>query len=128
VARHITDLTMFAWLISGADDFDLTVTATGAVLGDEPAVTGVRVGETAEFTTPLPRATASRLGLPADVDISSRASSSTRPAVGGQPPERGDRHDPDPLAASAGLVLRSGRSGRDLRRCRTPSRPEGTPM
>ena len=68
VARHITDLTMFAWLISGADDFDLTVTATGAVLGDEPAVTGVRVGETAEFTTPLPRATASRLGLPADVD------------------------------------------------------------
>jgi hypothetical protein len=67
VAGDITDLTMVAWLISGADDFDLTVTVTGAVLGDEPAVTGVRVGETAQCTTPLPRDTASRLGLPADV-------------------------------------------------------------
>ena len=70
VARNITDLTltMFAWLISGADDFDLTVTGTGMVPGGEPVVTGVRVGETAQVSTPLPRATASRLGLPADVD------------------------------------------------------------
>ena len=68
VGRQVTDLTTFAWLICGADDFDLTVTATGAVLGDEPAVTGVRVGETAQLSTPLPRATASRLGLPTDVD------------------------------------------------------------
>jgi hypothetical protein len=68
VARHLTDLTMLAWLISGAEDFDLTVTATGARLDDEPAVTGVRIGETTRVSTPLPRAAASRLGLPADVD------------------------------------------------------------
>lgn len=68
IARHLTDFTMFAWLIGGAEDFDLTVTETGTRLGDEPAVTGVRVGETAEVTTPLPRETAAHLGLPDDVD------------------------------------------------------------
>jgi hypothetical protein len=65
---QLTDLTTLLWMLGGADDFDLTVTGTGAVVGDEPVVTGVRVAETSQVSTPLPRATAARLGLPADVD------------------------------------------------------------
>src|SRR2546421_5676360 len=63
VARHLTDLSMFAWLISGADDYTLTVTETGARLDDEPAVTGGRGGGTAGGTTPPPRDTPARPGV-----------------------------------------------------------------
>ena len=65
---HLTDPAVLVWVLCGADDFDLTVTAVDAVLDGEPAVTGVRVAETSRVTTPLPRAAAYRLGLPADVD------------------------------------------------------------
>ena len=67
-ALVLTDLTMLFWVLGEADDFDLTVTATDAVVGDRPAVTGVRIEETSQVSTPLPKATAARLGLPADVD------------------------------------------------------------
>lgn len=74
VARHLTgdrgetDLALLAWLFSGTEDFDLTITVTGQTLGGEPAVTGVRVAETCEISTPLPAETAARLGLPETVD------------------------------------------------------------
>jgi hypothetical protein len=46
---------------------DLTVVATGQLLGTEPAVTGIRVSETSRVRTPLPTETAERLGLPTTV-------------------------------------------------------------
>ncbi|HEX3788375.1 MAG TPA: hypothetical protein VHW44_10985 [Pseudonocardiaceae bacterium] len=76
VARHLTgdpqrgdaDLALLAWLISGTEDFDLTVTVTGQTLGGEPAVTGVRVAETCEISTPLTPEAAERLGLSSSVE------------------------------------------------------------
>nr|CTQ92296.1 hypothetical protein [Kibdelosporangium sp. MJ126-NF4] len=62
------DLLMLSWTLEAAHEFDLTVTATGETLGDEPAVTGVRVAETSRVSTPLPPDAADRLGLPTDVD------------------------------------------------------------
>ncbi|CAM3656969.1 hypothetical protein KIPE111705_19155 [Kibdelosporangium persicum] len=61
------DLLMLSWTLESAHEFDLTVTATGQVLGGEPAVTGVRVAETSHVSTPLPPEAAERLGLPTDV-------------------------------------------------------------
>ncbi|ONI70227.1 hypothetical protein ALI144C_46975 [Actinosynnema sp. ALI-1.44] len=62
------DLLMLSWTLEAVHEFDLTVTATGQTLGDEPAVTGVRVADTSHISTPLPRETAERLGLPTDVE------------------------------------------------------------
>jgi hypothetical protein len=75
-ARHMTgdpqrreaDLALFALSLSGVLDFDLTITATDQQLGDEPAVTGIRVSETAHVRMPLPAEAAARLGLPANVE------------------------------------------------------------
>jgi hypothetical protein len=67
-ALVLTDVTMLCWVLGEADDFDLTVTDTGASLEGRPAVTGVRIEETSRVSTPLPKAAAARLGLPADVD------------------------------------------------------------
>lgn len=62
------DLLMLSWTLEAAHEFDLTVTATGQTLGGEPAVTGVRVADTARVSTPLPPEAAERLGLPSDID------------------------------------------------------------
>ncbi|GAB3907654.1 hypothetical protein ACFQ1S_26440 [Kibdelosporangium lantanae] len=66
--RTEMDLVVFTWLFDAENEFDLTVTATGQHLGDEPAVTGVWVSETSRVTTPFPPEAAARLGLPSDVD------------------------------------------------------------
>jgi hypothetical protein len=66
--RRDTDLALFALSLSGVVDFDLTVTATDQHLGDEPAVTGIRISETAQVSVPLPAEVAERLGLPASVE------------------------------------------------------------
>jgi hypothetical protein len=66
--RFLTDLNLLMWVLGEAPDFELTVESTGAELNGEPAVVGVRLTETAQISTPLPRDTAARLGLPADVD------------------------------------------------------------
>lgn len=62
------NLMLFTFALESAVDFDLTVLATGQILGDEPAVTGIRVSETSHVRTPLPANMAERLGLPAGVD------------------------------------------------------------
>ena len=66
--RRDTDFALLALAISGAMDFDLTVTATDQQLGEEPAVTGVRVSETSQVKVPLPAEAAARLGLPTNID------------------------------------------------------------
>jgi uncharacterized protein YndB with AHSA1/START domain len=63
-----SDQLIFSWLLEAEDEFDLTVTATGETLGDHPAVTGVRVSETARVSLPLPTELAERLGLTSAVD------------------------------------------------------------
>jgi hypothetical protein len=65
--RAESDLVVFSWLLDAVNEFDLTVTAIGQTLGDEPAVTGVWVSETSRVSTPLPPETAEQLGLPGDV-------------------------------------------------------------
>jgi hypothetical protein len=67
-SRAERDLLIFTWLLDAVNEFDLTVTAVGETLNDEPAVTGVWVSETSRITTPLPRDAAARLGLPENVD------------------------------------------------------------
>lgn len=67
-ARTDVDIALSDLYITRANDFDITVTAVGQLLGDEPAVTGVRVTETARVSTPLDPQVAEALGLPADVD------------------------------------------------------------
>ena len=49
-------------------DFDLTVIETGQQLGREPAVTGIRISETARICVLLPPETAAELGLTPGVD------------------------------------------------------------
>ena len=49
-------------------EFDLTVTETGRRLGAEPAVTGVRISETARICVLLPPETTAELGLTPGVD------------------------------------------------------------
>ena len=49
-------------------DFDLTVIETGQQLGTEPAVTGIRISETARICVLLPPETAAELGLTPGVD------------------------------------------------------------
>jgi hypothetical protein len=61
------NLALFAETLDATIDFELTVVATGPVLGPEPAVTGIRVSETSRVRTPLPAETAERLGLPTNV-------------------------------------------------------------
>lgn len=51
-----------------ADDFDITLTAVGEWLGAEPAVTGVKVVESAHISTPLAAQMAEALGLSPEVD------------------------------------------------------------
>jgi hypothetical protein len=64
-----TDLLVFSWLLLDAvNEFDLTVTATGLTIGEEPAVTGVWVSESSRVSTPFPPEAAARLGLPANVN------------------------------------------------------------
>jgi|SRR6266487_1194342 hypothetical protein len=65
--RTEMDLVVFTWLFDAENEFDLTITATGQTLGDEPAVTGVWVSETSRVSTPFPPEAAARLGLPSDV-------------------------------------------------------------
>ena len=50
------------------DDFELTVTAVGGMLGADPAVTGVRFVDTSHVRTPLAPHVADALGLSRDVD------------------------------------------------------------
>ncbi|GDY31143.1 hypothetical protein [Gandjariella thermophila] len=66
--RAEADLVLLSWLLGGAEDFELTVTATGERLCGEPAVTGIRVDESSAVSTPLPPETAERLGLSRSVD------------------------------------------------------------
>jgi hypothetical protein len=62
-----SDLVVFTWLLESVNEFDLTVTATGLTLNDEPAVTGVWISESSRVSTPFPPEAAARLGLPASV-------------------------------------------------------------
>jgi hypothetical protein len=57
------DLTLLSWMFSGAEDFDLTVTAI-----DAETITGIRVSESSQISTPLPPAHAERLGLSTEVE------------------------------------------------------------
>ncbi|MGW0520670.1 hypothetical protein [Crossiella sp. NPDC003009] len=57
-----------AWLFSGPEEFELTVTGTGAVLGEQAAVTGVRVADRHNVSLPLPPEQAQRMGLPPGVE------------------------------------------------------------
>jgi hypothetical protein len=66
--RSEANFVLFTLAVESVVDFDLTVMATGQALGEEPAVTGVRVSETSHVRTPLPAETAERLGLSTDVD------------------------------------------------------------
>lgn len=65
--RSEANLALFAETLDATIDFELTVVATGQVLGTEPAVMGIRVSETSRVRTPLPAETAERLGLPTNV-------------------------------------------------------------
>ncbi|MBP2323594.1 hypothetical protein JOF56_003979 [Kibdelosporangium banguiense] len=65
--RTEADLLIFSFLLDSVHEFDLTVTAIGQTLGDEPAVTGVRVSETSRVSLPLPPEMAARMGLPSNV-------------------------------------------------------------
>jgi hypothetical protein len=66
--RSEANLVLFTLALEAVVDFDLTVMETGQALGEEPAVTGVRVSESSHVRTPLPTEAAERLGLPTDVD------------------------------------------------------------
>ncbi|MGO1055110.1 hypothetical protein [Crossiella sp. CA198] len=57
-----------AWLFSGPDEFELTVTGAGAMLGEVSAVVGVRVIDRHNVSLPLPPEQARRMGLPPGVD------------------------------------------------------------
>jgi hypothetical protein len=67
--RAEADLLIFTLLLDSdsAQEFDLTVTEVGQTLGDEPAVTGVRISDTSRVSVPLPPDMAARMGLPSDV-------------------------------------------------------------
>lgn len=76
-AKHLTrdpdrsdvDLALAQLALSRATDFDITITSLDVEpLGDEPAVTGVRVVDTAHVRTPLASDVAAALGLPTDVE------------------------------------------------------------
>jgi hypothetical protein len=66
--HSVANLLLFTETLDAVVDFDLTVVATGQLLGSEPAVTGVRVSETSHVRTPLPTEAAERLGLSTNVD------------------------------------------------------------
>src|SRR5687768_17096046 len=67
--RAEADLLIFTLLLDSdsVQEFDLTVTEVGQTLGDEPAVTGVRISVTSGVIVPLPPDMAARMGLPSDV-------------------------------------------------------------
>ncbi|RJQ73738.1 hypothetical protein D5S17_24250 [Pseudonocardiaceae bacterium YIM PH 21723] len=66
-ARSALDLSLFALSLSEGSEFEFTVTGTGHDMGGEPAVTGVRITESARVRTPLPAELAARMGLPDSV-------------------------------------------------------------
>ncbi|SDX67807.1 hypothetical protein SAMN05421504_103455 [Amycolatopsis xylanica] len=65
---NVEFMTIFAFSMESAIEFDFTVTATGETLSGEPAVTGIRVSESSRVSTPLPPEIAERLALPPDGD------------------------------------------------------------
>lgn len=66
--RADVDIALTQLYITHVTDFDITVTAVDQTLGEEPAVTGIRVADTARIRVPLDPEIAEHLGLDPAVD------------------------------------------------------------
>ncbi|MFD4196692.1 hypothetical protein [Amycolatopsis thermoflava] len=62
-ARGAADVGLAQLSITRTNDFELTITMVGELLGEESAVSGIRVTDSAHLCLPVPPEVAERIGL-----------------------------------------------------------------